>query len=864
MGVSSQNPKLNVDADYGATMLRDGLGLAVPPIRRGVATVSIQSFEAARAAVSNPARLLVELKRIAVEQLGAVPGELFRPIEDQLHDALRIETESGNGFGVVQREDLMLLLVLRQRSAAYVMRYREQVARGFDEFYGSSMESRPDAELGLLDDSELEFHLAGERMAESIGRLYQLPLDALDRRLEMLAGALGMPPMRNPVGPPQLANAFVQMFRGADLSETLQALLVQQYEQALAKVLGELYTRLNAELANGGFLAAPAQAIKAPVARPQPAASDEDVRTDEVPKDSEAKAAATTGAARSQSMTGGVDLFRTSAQARVQHQNLRELLHGWRDAGRAPRASSDTGSTGGGQREVGISPGAGVTSSAGSGATGRFAPMSGAGMGFAGGPGAGMGPGDAGATWHGGGQAFSGDAGGGFDHQTPHAGRRELRTDELVSVVSLLQRDVYEPFELALSGKRDLNDAIREHLLDGARRLGLDLDQTCVGQYEADAIDLVGLLFESLVATHALFGDARSLFARLVMPYLRVALTDENLFVRPGHPARRLIDALALSYESNEGASPQERELLDCARRVVQKVVAEYNEDLAIFDLAATELQDLLQQQRRRAEIVERRSAETVHGRERMLQARLQAASALGQRLSGVALTATVARFLERHWQHHLVQTLARGGLGSPRAVQALAFGDALVGLDRAAERGDGGLVAEQLLAMQEGLAECLTSSGLDEAAVHEWMAGLARTAAFPDAPRKERPPPPRPQLSDDSDDTRLLRVVGGTATLDFDQAVAERMTHLRPSDWMRLIDEDGIEGSVKVAWISPLTSRLLLVNRRGMRKLVASPQQLAALVKAGRLLADADELPFDQAMRQVRDRLSATGAQAA
>ena len=69
-------------------------------------------------------------------------------------------------------------------------------------------------------------------------------------------------------------------------------------------------------------------------------------------------------------------------------------------------------------------------------------------------------------------------------------------------------------------------------------------------------------------------------------------------------------------------------------------------------------------------------------------------------------------------------------------------------------------------------------------------------------------------------------------------------------------LDERGEEGSVKVAWVSPLTSRLLLVNRRGVRKLVASPEQLAALVKAGNLLLEAADLPFDEAMRQVRLRL--------
>jgi len=318
-----------------------------------------------------------------------------------------------------------------------------------------------------------------------------------------------------------------------------------------------------------------------------------------------------------------------------------------------------------------------------------------------------------------------------------------------------------------------------------------------------------------------------------------------------------------LSCESNDGGSPQDRELLERASATVARVVAEFNEDLAVFELAAQELHDLLQQQRRRAEIVERRSAETVHGRERLLQARLQAASALAQRVSARPLTPVTAQFLEQHWQHHLVQVLLRDGQGSERCTHVLALADELVAVDEAAARGEGGSVADRVLGLHPGLVECLASSGLDDQVAGEWMAGMARAMAFPDAPRDVRPLPAMPQLGDDSDETRLLSVVGGHAGLDFDPAVAERIAALPPGSWMRLLGEGGDEGSVKVAWVSPLTSRLLLVNRRGLRKLVASPQQLAALVKAGKLLEDTADLPFDEAMRNVRVRLSKVAAAA-
>jgi hypothetical protein len=346
------------------------------------------------------------------------------------------------------------------------------------------------------------------------------------------------------------------------------------------------------------------------------------------------------------------------------------------------------------------------------------------------------------------------------------------------------------------------------------------------------------------------------------MSYVKVALTDDNLFVQGEHPARRLLDALALGCEGNEGVSAQDRELLDGAGRVVDRVTAQYNEDLAIFELSAGEMQALVEQQRRRADIAERRSAETVHGRERLARARDVAARALAERMSGRTLTPTIAHFLERHWQHHLVQVVLRDGEDSARLPRVLAMADELVSLDEAAARGAGREVASRVLALHPALVEALASSGLDEQVAGEWMAGLARTVAFPDVPREPRVP--QAQAAEEADEAPVLRVVGGHAELEFDPAVAERMRALQPGDWMRLTDEREHEIAVKVAWISPLSGRLLLVNRRGVKQLVASPEQLAALVRSGNLFAEADELPFDEAMRLVRQRLGRSASRAA
>ena len=202
---------------------------------------------------------------------------------------------------------------------------------------------------------------------------------------------------------------------------------------------------------------------------------------------------------------------------------------------------------------------------------------------------------------------------------------------------------------------------------------------------------------------------------------------------------------------------------------------------------------------------------------------------------------------------------LLRDGEKSSRHVQVVALARTLVALDGAAGRAVGGPVAKGLVNLEEALAQCAHSSGLDPRAAEEWLAGFARAMAFPDAARGPAEVPV--VAAGDAEDEGALRLVGGTDTLAYDAAVAAMMRELEPGAWLRLVDESGKEASVKLAWISPLTGRRLLVDRRGLRQLVASPEQMAALAAEGRLALNATTSPFDEAMRAVRRQLAAAAA---
>ncbi|KAB8164383.1 DUF1631 family protein [Lysobacter maris] len=744
-----------------------------------------------------PLRVLEEIKRQAVEQLGSIPDALYPGIEQ----ALSVALQSGD-VGPGHFEDLTSLRMLRQQAATLLMRYRQQLAKGFDDFRGLRVRSRGDLPLGLVEDSHLAFHLDGQRVIEALDGRFAEPLQVMRQRLQAMAEALGMPEVANPIGPERLIGAFVESFRETEPTPHVRELLFRQYEGELTRRLGDFYGRANALLAATGY------GRSAPSSHTSTQHGYRHETVESVPYRGQV---AMTGMEAMHGAMGRMEGYGDGHGGSAggyggmsvpgeDIADLRTMLRMWRDGTlQTPQSGA------GGADAQSRSP----------------APRQEHGMGA----------------------------------------RRELRVDEMLSVVSMLQSEPPDAFARALAGPGRLGAAIRDHLSDGARRIGVDPDQTRFSADEEDAIDLVALLFDSLFRTNSLQDRARRLYGRLVLPYVKVALTDDGLFVQREHPARKLLDSITEACEGNQANTPQERELLDRAAAASQRVVAEYNEDVAVFELAHAELDSLLGQHRRRSALQEERLVKATLGRERLDQARETADDALMKRLRTTRLTPAVADFLAMPWRHHIVQTLLRDE-DPQRRDEAIALGDALLLADRLAAENRGRELADHLLSIEPLVLRCLASSGLDDSAAQHGLAGLVRALASPDGPRRAQTAKPLAGGETvESGEERRLWLAGGTATVGHAPEVAARMRELAIGDWVRLTDVHGEIVAAKIAWVSPMTSRFLLVNRRGLRVLVASAEELAVMHEDGRLVIGSERSAFDEAMRRVRERLDNTAA---
>ena len=134
------------------------------------------------------------MKRAAVEHLGRVPDGLHQAIEAAARASAHTATP------LERRDQDNALMALRQRNATYVMRFRELVAEGFDRFRALPAGARrPAAQFDLVEESQLQYHVAGQRLADAIALRHAPAVQVRDRRLDALSQALGQAPAATPL-----------------------------------------------------------------------------------------------------------------------------------------------------------------------------------------------------------------------------------------------------------------------------------------------------------------------------------------------------------------------------------------------------------------------------------------------------------------------------------------------------------------------------------------------------------------------------------------------------------------------------------------------------------------------------------------
>ncbi len=700
---------------------------------------------------------------------------------------------------------------LRRRREDIVSGFRQHLAQAWDALQAGEplsaeavLAGQVQEGLSLVPEHVLESRLAVRNFATVLLRDFKQVLSRLDRRLGLIAGGIELNADTNPISPEHLGVAIHEAFADCELAPEVRLVLIKLCERDLHQPIGKRYDKVDEELAAAGVM----PQMPSP-RRPAPRPPTPPRREEHEGLDPDGMAA-DDGAAP--------EWARRFADRWAESRGRMQNAHGGHDPGGDP------------------------------------------------------------------GDAMSGNQGMLLDalhellQQTRHVRedatsaasvavgqQRPLSQREMMSVLSLLQATPSATLRAAIGEDGEsLAQRLKSEVLSGATRLGVDPGQARLDPQDEDAIDLVGMLFDVMLDERDLEGRSRELIGRLVVPFVKVAMLDRRMFVQKTHPARKLLNSLAEACEGNTGESQAERVLMGKVEEIIERLVAEFNENLAIFLTLEEEFRDFLTQHRRRIEIAERRAAETQRGQEKLEMARTRSAAELDRRIADATLPQAIGEFLRQPWQHHLTLSVLREGEDGASVGEALALADGV--LEEVAEARRQIVGKPWLQAWHPALRKVFGSVGVHADAansaidtLHDTLQSIAESRpelerALPELPQVALPAPP-PQ------DTPTVELGGKVDINDFDNADADRFRGLDIGTWLDFVDKDGKVQAGKLSWVSPISSRLLFVNRRGVRFCVASPEELAVMVRLGRLRAHIDDGAFDSAMQGVIDRLDSSNA---
>ncbi len=396
---------------------------------------------------------------------------------------------------------------------------------------------------------------------------------------------------------------------------------------------------------------------------------------------------------------------------------------------------------------------------------------------------------------------------------------------------------------------------------------------------ERATIEIVALLFQSILTEERIPSSVRVWFARLQMPVLRVAVTEPDFFATVDHPARRLIDrmgACVMGFDSGGVGDALEREI----KRIVQVVEAYPDTGRRVFQTVLTEFEKFLEHYFRNENEATRKGVSLAQQVEQRETLAIQYTIELRRMLNEVPVQEGVRQFLFHVWADVLATTAVRfGAQGGQTKAMKRAAADLIWSASAKVTREERAEVIRRLPLLLKSLREGMAAAGLEAAKQDEQIQQLnnslaaaftAKAAVIPDDRLREL----MEQLE------TLEELLPDAQDIDVDEAMVLDLSGYRGGElevvleggsmptpamvsWARelqvgswyMLERDGASEPVQLAWHGLRKQLSLFVSPKG-RCLLFPQHRLASFLQAGLLLPAQDEALTVRATRSALAKL--------
>jgi hypothetical protein len=398
---------------------------------------------------------------------------------------------------------------------------------------------------------------------------------------------------------------------------------------------------------------------------------------------------------------------------------------------------------------------------------------------------------------------------------------------------------------------------------------------------ERATIEIVALLFQSILTEDRIPASVRVWFARLQMPVLRVAVTEPDFFATVDHPARRLIDRMGACVMGFDTSTRSVGDALEKEiKRVVQVVEAYPDTGRRVFQTVLTEFEKFLEHYFSTENEATRKGvslAQQVEQRETMA---IQYTIELRRMLNEVPVQESVRAFLFQVWADVLATTAVRyGAQGEETRAMKRAASDLIWSASAKVTREERAEVIRRLTPLLKTLRDGMSSAGMDADRQDEHLqilnnslaaAFTAKAAVIPHerlqelAERLESLEELLPDAADVTIDDSIVFDLSGHESSEL-EVVAEGGSMPTPAmiAWARelqvggwyMLDYRNRNEAMQLAWLGLRKQLSMFVSPQG-RCVLFQQQRLASFLQAGLLLPAQDESLSVRATRSALAKL--------
>ncbi|HNT38901.1 MAG TPA: DUF1631 family protein, partial [Rubrivivax sp.] len=397
---------------------------------------------------------------------------------------------------------------------------------------------------------------------------------------------------------------------------------------------------------------------------------------------------------------------------------------------------------------------------------------------------------------------------------------------------------------------------------------------------ERATIEIVALLFQSILTEDRIPASVRVWFARLQMPVLRVAVSEPDFFATTDHPARRLIDrmgACVMGFDSSaQVGQALEREI----KRIVQVVEAYPDTGRRVFQTVLTEFEKFLEQYFRDQNEATRKGVSLAQQVEQRETLAIQYTIELRRMLNEVPVQEGVRQFLFHVWADVLATAAVRfGAQGEATKRMKRAAADLIWSASAKVSREERAEVIRRLPPLLKQLREGMSAAGIDAARQDEQIQQLnnslaaaftARAAVIPDdrlremMERLETLEEMLPDAHNVEIDESMVVDLSGQQSEGLEivleggsmptPAMLAWARELQVGSWF-MLEHKGRQEPVQLAWQGLRKQLSLFVTAQG-RCMLFQQQRLASYLQAGLLLPAQDEALTVRATRSALAKL--------